>query len=137
MKIKNIPADIKSKSLKEAKDEIDQILIKLESNDKIELNSKSITMSAKESYKIFSEKTLDLVGNAIMNIYGGLMDFADGATKLKGSKCGPSSTEFNAKKFKADADALAAEQAAAEAEQAQYEEAIAGGATPAEAADSL
>ena len=94
-------------------------------------------MSAKESYKIFSEKTLDLVGNAIMNIYGGLMDFADGATKLKGSKCGPSSTEFNAKKFKADADALAAEQAAAEAEQAQYEEAVAGGATPAEAADSL
>ena len=51
--------------------------------------------------------------------------------------CGPSSTEFNAKKFKADADALAAEQAAAEAEQAQYEEAVAGGATPAEAADSL
>ncbi len=112
-------------------------LIKLESNDKVEINSKSITMNAKESYKIFSEKTLDLVGNAIMNIYGGLMDFADGATKLKGSKCGPSSTEFNAKKFKADADALAAEQAAAEAEQAKYEEAIAGGATPAEAADSL
>ena len=112
-------------------------LIKLESNDKVEINSKSITMSAKESYKIFSEKTLDLVGNAIMNVYGGLMDFADGATKLKGSKCGPSSTEFNAKKFKADADALAAEQAAAEAEQAKYEEAVAGGATPAEAADSL
>ena len=30
MKIENIPADIKSKSLKEAKDEINQILSKLE-----------------------------------------------------------------------------------------------------------
>ncbi len=30
MKIENIPADIKSKSLKEAKDEINQILTKLE-----------------------------------------------------------------------------------------------------------
>ena len=30
MKIENIPADIKSKSLKEARDEIDEILIKLE-----------------------------------------------------------------------------------------------------------
>ena len=38
MKIKNIPADIKSKSLKEAKDEIDQILIKLESKN-LDLNN--------------------------------------------------------------------------------------------------
>ena len=30
MKIENIPADIKSKSLKEARDEIDEILLKLE-----------------------------------------------------------------------------------------------------------
>ena len=33
MKIENIPADIKSKSLKEAKDEINQILVKLESKN--------------------------------------------------------------------------------------------------------
>ena len=33
MKIENIPADIKSKSLKEAKDEINVILVKLESNN--------------------------------------------------------------------------------------------------------
>ena len=92
-------------------------LIKLESNDKVEINSKSITMNAKESYKIFSEKTLDLVGNAIMNIYGGLMDFADGATKLRGSKCGPSSTEENAKRLKDENASAMREQFAAEAEQ--------------------
>ncbi len=33
MKIENIPADIKSKSLKEARDEIDTILSKLERED--------------------------------------------------------------------------------------------------------
>tara|TARA_B100000242_G_scaffold182612_1_gene131114 strand:- start:140 stop:370 length:231 start_codon:yes stop_codon:yes gene_type:complete len=33
MKIENIPADIKSKSLKEARDEINVILVKLESNN--------------------------------------------------------------------------------------------------------
>ena len=33
MKIENIPANIKSKSLKEARDEIDQILTKLENED--------------------------------------------------------------------------------------------------------
>ena len=33
MKIENIPADIKSKSLKEAREEIDAILSKLESHD--------------------------------------------------------------------------------------------------------
>ncbi len=33
MKIENIPADIKSKSLKEARDEIDKILAKLENQN--------------------------------------------------------------------------------------------------------
>ena len=34
MKIENIPADIKSKSLKEAKDEINEILSKLENQER-------------------------------------------------------------------------------------------------------
>ena len=38
MKIENIPSDIKSKSLKEAKDEINKILIKLESEN-LDFNS--------------------------------------------------------------------------------------------------
>ena len=33
MKIENIPADIKSKSLKETRDEIDEILLKLETQN--------------------------------------------------------------------------------------------------------
>ena len=38
MKIENIPADIKSKSLKEARDEINEILAKLESQ-KLDFNA--------------------------------------------------------------------------------------------------
>ena len=38
MKIENIPAEIKSKSLKEAKDEINKILIELESKN-LDLNN--------------------------------------------------------------------------------------------------
>ena len=41
MKIENIPADIKSKSLKEARDEIDAILSKLENQATDLENSKS------------------------------------------------------------------------------------------------
>jgi exonuclease VII small subunit len=69
MKIENIPADIKSKSLKEAKEEIDIILSKLESDTMdlsnslkeyqrlIELN-KHIDTLFKKKYKEISEKKI-------------------------------------------------------------------------------
>ena len=66
MKIKNIPADIKSKSLKEAKDEIDQILIKLESKN-LDLNSieteynRSISLN-KHIESIFKERAKKISG---------------------------------------------------------------------------
>ncbi len=41
MKIENIPADIKSKSLKEARDEINEILIRLESKN-LDLNNTQV-----------------------------------------------------------------------------------------------
>ena len=66
MKIKNIPADIKSKSLKETKDEIDQILIKLESKN-LDLNSieteynRLISLN-KHIESIFKERTKKISG---------------------------------------------------------------------------
>ena len=74
--------------------------VKITSNDKVIINSKSIDIRAKETAKFFSENKLDVVGNAIMNIYGGLVDMADGATSILGSKTGPSSAEENAKNLK-------------------------------------
>ncbi len=67
MKTENIPADIKSKSLKEAKDEIDAILLKLENQNTnlgnsindyqrlIQLN-KHIEELFKKKFKEISEK---------------------------------------------------------------------------------
>ena len=67
MKIENIPADIKSKSLKEARDEIDQILSKLENQNTrldeslndyqrlIQLN-KHIDLLFKKKFKEITEK---------------------------------------------------------------------------------
>jgi exonuclease VII small subunit len=68
MKNENIPADIKSKSLKEARDEIDAILTKLEKqetnlDDTIEdykrliILNKHIDQLFKKKFKEISEKT--------------------------------------------------------------------------------
>ena len=67
MKIENIPADIKSKSLKEAKDEINKILIKLESENldynSIDTDYKRLIQLNKHIESIFklkSKKILNL-----------------------------------------------------------------------------
>ena len=60
MKFENIPADIKSKSLKEAKDEINEILIKLESKninlDNVENEYKRLISLNKHVENIFRMK---------------------------------------------------------------------------------
>ena len=67
MKIENIPADIKSKSLKEARDEIDEILGKLENQEtnldgsiddyhRLILLNKHIDQLFKKRFREISEK---------------------------------------------------------------------------------
>ena len=67
--------------------------ILLDADDKIALNAQIIDVKSRVSTKIFSESTVDMIGKGIMNIYGGLTDFADRSTK--GSK--PSKTCGGAK----------------------------------------
>ena len=62
--------------------------ILLDADDKIALNGQIVDIKSRVSTKIFSESTVNMIGNGIMNIYGGLTDFADRSTK--GSK--PSKT---------------------------------------------
>ena len=69
--------------------------IKLSANEKVIVNAQTIDISSKVSTKIFSEKTVDIIGKAILDIYGGLIDCADGATKRKGSKGGSLNEEKN------------------------------------------
>ena len=68
-------------------------VITIDGNEKILLKAPSIDIDSKVSTKIFSEKTVELIGSGILNIYGGLIDCADGATSIKGSKGGPYSNE--------------------------------------------
>lgn len=67
-------------------------------DEKIILNSKgTIDISAGVSAKLFSNDTVNVIGKAILNIYGGLIDAADGATSKIGSK-GGSDNEDNQRK---------------------------------------
>ena len=45
-----------------------------------------IDVNAKASAKFFSEKSVEIAGTTVTNIYGGFIDMADGATSIKGSK---------------------------------------------------
>ena len=68
-------------------------VITIDANEKILVKAPAIDIDSKVSTKIFSEKTVELIGSGILNIYGGLIDCADGATSIKGSKGGPYSNE--------------------------------------------
>ena len=59
MKTESIPADIKSKSLKEARDEINDILVKLESQN-LELGSLEVTYKRLMSLNKHVENLLNL-----------------------------------------------------------------------------
>jgi hypothetical protein len=66
-------------------------------NEKIIGKAQTIDLNSKISTKIFSEKTVDVIGKAVLNIYGGMVDCADGATEVIGSKIcvgAPSSNEI-------------------------------------------
>tara|TARA_Y100001936_G_C15478271_1_gene362188 strand:+ start:21 stop:245 length:225 start_codon:yes stop_codon:yes gene_type:complete len=64
MKIENIPAEIKSKSLKEARDEINSILVKLESENldltSIEKEYKRLISLNKHVENLFKKKSKEI-----------------------------------------------------------------------------
>jgi len=61
----------------------------------ITLDAQTIDIKSEVSTKIFSEKNVEVIGRAILNLYGGLVDAADGATTNKGSKGGSTNEEQN------------------------------------------
>ena len=58
----------------------------IDANDAIIQNGQVVDVKAKASAKFFSEKSVEIAGTAVTNIYGGFIDMADGATSIKGSK---------------------------------------------------
>jgi hypothetical protein len=73
-------------------------VVNISANDKVLMRAQTIDASSKVSSKFASEKTVELIGNGILNMYGGLVDVADGATKLKGSKSVSTNEEQHRKK---------------------------------------
>ena len=65
MKTESIPADIKSKSLKEARDEINDILVKLESQN-LELGSLEVTYKSLMSLNKHVENLFKLKSKKII-----------------------------------------------------------------------
>ena len=72
MKTENIPADIKSKSLKEARDEIDEILVKLESKNfdlsNLENDYKRLINLNKHVQALFKRKSKELTYSKEINL---------------------------------------------------------------------
>ena len=72
MKIENIPADIKSKSLKEARDEINEILVKLESKNfdlsNLENDYKRLIKLNKHVQTLFKRKSKELTNSKEINL---------------------------------------------------------------------
>jgi hypothetical protein len=64
-------------------------VITLDSNEKVIIKAPTIDVRSVVSTKIFSEKTVELIGNGVLNLYGGLIEFTEGTTTIKGSKNGP------------------------------------------------
>lgn len=71
-------------------------VINIDANEKVIVNGKEgVFINSDASVKIISENTVECIGKAILNIYGGLIDCADGATKIIGSKGGSTNEENN------------------------------------------
>ena len=70
-------------------------VITIDANEKVLVRAQTIDISSKVSTRLFSEKTVELIGNGILNMYGGLIDCADGATSLIGSKGGSTNEDQN------------------------------------------
>ena len=56
-------------------------VVEISADEKVLVNAQNVDIQGKVSTKIFSEKTVELIGYNIINIYGGLIDVADRATK--------------------------------------------------------
>ena len=63
-------------------------IINIDANDKIIMRAQTVDAAATASMKLFTDNTLNMIAKGILNCYGGLIDFGDGACSLKGSKGG-------------------------------------------------
>lgn len=61
-------------------------VISLNANEKVEVNAKNVEINASAVAKFFSSGTTKIIGNAVLDFYGGMTACATGASKGKPSK---------------------------------------------------
>ena len=75
--------------------------VNISANEKFIVNAgQMVDIHGVVSTKIASDKTVDIIGKSVLNMYGGMIDAADAAStskSSKGSKCGPWDTEVREK----------------------------------------
>jgi len=61
--------------------------VNISANEKVILDAgQMVEIKSKLETKIFSEKTVDVIGKTVLNMYGGMMDCADSASTSKAGK---------------------------------------------------
>ena len=66
-------------------------IIKMRTNEKIILDAgQMIDIKCPVSVKIFSDKTVEVIGKGICNVYGGVLDLKDGADSACSAVASPS-----------------------------------------------
>ena len=90
VRIEGINVDINAQGTND-----EQGVVNIEGSTKVLVKAPVINTNSVVSTRIFSENTVEVIGNAICNIYGGFVDIADGATTRKGSKGGSSNEDNN------------------------------------------
>ena len=58
----------------------------IDANEKVIVNAQVVDIKGKAAAKFFSDKTCEVVGTNVLNMYGGFLDMADGSTSVVGSK---------------------------------------------------
>lgn len=67
--------------------------IHITANENVEIKCKNFDFTATSVGKVIANGTLKLTGDTLLNIYGGIIDGASSASKIKPSKAGPWATE--------------------------------------------
>ena len=67
--------------------------IHMTANENVEIKCKNFDFTARAMGKVIANGALKLTGDTVLNIYGGIIDGASAASKVKASKAGPWTTE--------------------------------------------
>ena len=60
-------------------------VVNIEGNTAVNVKAKDVLVDGKNLTKIFSEKTTEIIGNSVLNLYGDAIEMADSTAQFRGS----------------------------------------------------